>query len=270
MWSLLGPSYSEPHPLLRFLHKKPRSERKQETTPTPLKLIDAPPIRAPNTYSAVPYSNSINPKQPISLCGESKPKATRTVRNAILWHFVHTGGCVRVERFGFVILGCPSPVMGGRPLQGPEKRALGRLGRRWGLTREPGNGGESRLRERFGESKTDVAKKLADRISELDGAASGPTTVGELCEQWLVRSAPKRKSERSLLTDRRPSELHVLPRFGRVKLVALTVEDVEEWLDAVGGRCGTGTTCRPARPCRHTNGVQALSASGDPNDHCDR
>jgi integrase len=84
-----------------------------------------------------------------------------------------------------------------------------------------------------GESKSDVARRLAERIAELEGAGGAPVTVEDLCEAWLTRSAPKRKSEKSLYDDRRLVELHVLPRFGSTKVAALTVEDVEEWLDAL-------------------------------------
>jgi len=86
---------------------------------------------------------------------------------------------------------------------------------------------------RTGESKADVARRLARSIAELDGSSGTPITVGDLMEQWLTRAAPKRKSEKSLLTDRRLVEIHILPRFGWVRVAALTVEDVEAWLDAL-------------------------------------
>lgn len=99
----------------------------------------------------------------------------------------------------------------------------------------PGTGQRRRVKitGRPGESKADVARRLGERIAELEGSVGAPTTVGDLMEQWLTRSAPKRKSEKSLLTDRRLVEIHILPRFGSVKVTVLTVEDVEVWLDAL-------------------------------------
>ena len=100
---------------------------------------------------------------------------------------------------------------------------------------------------RAGQSKAYVAKRLAERIAELDGSSGGPVTVADLMEQWLSRAAPKRKSEKSLLTDRRLVEIHILPRFGSVKVAALTVEDVEEWLDALLGDLARTTVAKIKR-----------------------
>lgn len=83
-----------------------------------------------------------------------------------------------------------------------------------------------------GESKSSVAARLRERIAETRPTGA-PTTVGELCELWLDRAAPKRKGPKSLLDDRRLVELHVLLRFRSTRLDALTVEDVETWLDGL-------------------------------------
>jgi integrase len=71
-----------------------------------------------------------------------------------------------------------------------------------------------------------------------------PQTVGELCEQWLIRSAPKRKSAKSLATDRRLVELHVYPRFANTKIAAMTVEDVEQWVDGLLGKLSRSTVVK--------------------------
>jgi len=83
-----------------------------------------------------------------------------------------------------------------------------------------------------GESKADVARRLGERIKTMT-AVGVPQTVGEMCEQWLIRSAPKRKSAKSLATDRRLVKLHVYPRFANTKITTLTAEDVEQWCDAL-------------------------------------
>lgn len=85
---------------------------------------------------------------------------------------------------------------------------------------------------RAGESKSSVAARLRERLSDIRPAGA-PSTVGELCELWLERAAPKRKSDKSMLTDRRLVEMHVLPRFASTRLDALTVEDIEAWLDGL-------------------------------------
>src|SRR5690606_13277559 len=90
---------------------------------------------------------------------------------------------------------------------------------------------------RPGESKASVAARLRERIEHHETTVSGPETVGQLIELWLARGAPsgrsgKRKSPSSLATTRNLVETHVLPTFAKAKLMAVTVEDVEAWLDA--------------------------------------
>lgn len=87
-----------------------------------------------------------------------------------------------------------------------------------------------------GESKADVATRLRERIAQLEhGGPVAPQSVGELVEAWLTRAAPKRKSPSSMTTARHPVETHVMPTFRHVRLSAVTVEDIEAWLDGLSG-----------------------------------
>ncbi len=84
-----------------------------------------------------------------------------------------------------------------------------------------------------GESKASVAGRLRERIQHLEATSSpAPTTVGELVESWRRRAAPKRMDERTLAMVESMLRLHVQPVLGAVRVQALTVEDVEGWLDA--------------------------------------
>jgi hypothetical protein len=84
-----------------------------------------------------------------------------------------------------------------------------------------------------GESKASVAGRLRERIDHLaKTTASAPETVGHLVDQWLARSAPKRMDERTLGMVETMVRNHLEPVLGAVRVNALTVEDVEAWLDA--------------------------------------
>lgn len=87
-----------------------------------------------------------------------------------------------------------------------------------------------------GESKSAVASRLRNRIFELSTQnPSAPRTVGELVAAWRSRTAPKRRSVTTLaMTDSLISN-HIEPVFGSIPVGALTVEDVEVFLDARAG-----------------------------------
>ncbi len=93
-----------------------------------------------------------------------------------------------------------------------------------------------------GESKSEVAARLRERIDQLEHAGpAAPGTVGELVESWLTRAAPKRKGPSSMTTARHLVETHIMPTFGHVRLTAVTVEDVEVWLDGLSGHLARAT-----------------------------
>jgi integrase len=87
---------------------------------------------------------------------------------------------------------------------------------------------------RPGESRSEVAKRLRDRIAELDGSSGGPETVGELVERWMAKGMPsaKPKSLSTVAGLKSHAETHVLPVFGNQPLSAVTVDDIEGFLEA--------------------------------------
>lgn len=88
-----------------------------------------------------------------------------------------------------------------------------------------------------GESKSSVAARLRERIDHLSQTtASAPETVGQLVDSWLSRSAPRRMDARTLAMVESMVRLHLVPVLGGVRVQALTVEDVEGWLDAKSDR----------------------------------
>lgn len=112
-----------------------------------------------------------------------------------------------------------------------------------GLNAVTGKRRRIKVTGRPGESKAEVAKRLAERI-EQHATQGPPITIVDMCEQWLVRSAPKRKSPKSLADDRRLVELHILPRFGSVPIESVTVELVEEWLDGLLNKLSRSTVVK--------------------------
>lgn len=87
-----------------------------------------------------------------------------------------------------------------------------------------------------GESKEGVARRLADRIAELETQSpAAPQTVGELVRSWRRRAAPKKMSSRTLAMVDSLIANHIDPVLGGVKVGALTAEDVEDFLDARAG-----------------------------------
>ena len=84
-----------------------------------------------------------------------------------------------------------------------------------------------------GETKEQVARRLADRIAELETQSpAAPQTVGELVKSWRRRAAPKKMSSRTLAMVDSLIANHIDPVLGGVKVGALTAEDVEDFLDA--------------------------------------
>lgn len=87
-----------------------------------------------------------------------------------------------------------------------------------------------------GESKSSVGRRLRERIEALSStSAVSPEAVRNLVDVWLTRAAPKTKSEPTMAMVRSLVNTHILPVFGSVRLSALTVEDIEAFLDARGG-----------------------------------
>lgn len=86
-----------------------------------------------------------------------------------------------------------------------------------------------------GESKSSVAARLRARITELEmSSPTSPDTVGQLVEAWLTRAAPKRKSQTTMAMTDSLIRNHIDPVLGHLRLSAVTVEDVEAFLDARG------------------------------------
>ena len=85
-----------------------------------------------------------------------------------------------------------------------------------------------------GESRSSVAARLKQRIEELEGSTGGPETVGQLVERWISKGMPgaKAKSPSTVAGLRSHAETHVLPVFGDQPLAAVTVDDIERFLDA--------------------------------------
>ena len=86
---------------------------------------------------------------------------------------------------------------------------------------------------RAGESKASVGKRLATRIAELEAASpSGPETVGELVAQWRATAAPKHNSPSTLEGIDALIRKHIAPVFDKVKIAAVTPDDIEGFLAA--------------------------------------
>ncbi len=86
---------------------------------------------------------------------------------------------------------------------------------------------------RPGEGKRAVSARLRERVDHLEATSTGaPATVGELVDSWLTRAAPKRMSERTMAMVDSMVRHHLDPVLGSVRIHALTVEDVERWLEA--------------------------------------
>ncbi len=83
-----------------------------------------------------------------------------------------------------------------------------------------------------GESKASVSRRLKARISELESTAGGPETVGELVALWRAREAAKRNSLSTLDRIDAIISAHIEPVWADVKLSAVSVDDVEAFLDA--------------------------------------
>lgn len=103
-----------------------------------------------------------------------------------------------------------------------------------GLNPSTGKRRRVKVTGRSGESKQAVASRLRERIEHLSKttATAPEKTVGELVDAWLRRAAPKRNSERTLSMIESLTRRHLRPVLGAVKIQALTVEDIEAWLDA--------------------------------------
>ncbi|MGD2100832.1 MAG: tyrosine-type recombinase/integrase [Acidimicrobiia bacterium] len=102
-----------------------------------------------------------------------------------------------------------------------------------GINPKTGKRRRVKVTGRDGEGKAAVARRLKEKIAELEiTSATAPETVGELVETWMRRSAPKTKSESTMEMVRSLVGNHVLPVFGGARLSAITVEDIEEFLDA--------------------------------------
>lgn len=99
----------------------------------------------------------------------------------------------------------------------------------------PKNGKRRRVKVtgKPGESKASVGRRLRDRIAVLDNS-SVPRTVGELVEKWMSKGMPgkRAKSASTMAGLRSYAENHVLPVFGNVELGAVTVDDIENFLEA--------------------------------------
>lgn len=84
-----------------------------------------------------------------------------------------------------------------------------------------------------GESKSSVAARLRARVAELEmSSPNSPETIGELVQSWFARAAPMRKSETTLAMTDSLIRNHIDPVLGDVRLSAVTVEDIEAFLDA--------------------------------------
>ena len=102
-----------------------------------------------------------------------------------------------------------------------------------GLNPKTGKRRRVKVTGKPGESKSSVAARLRGRIGYLEATtASAPDSVGELVDAWLWRSAPKPMSERTLAMVESMVDQPSPPVLGGVRAQALTVEDIEAWLDA--------------------------------------
>jgi integrase len=96
-----------------------------------------------------------------------------------------------------------------------------------------GNRRRVKITGKPGESKASVARRLRDRIAELEASdSSGPETVGELVVLWRQLSAPKRNSPSTLEGIDALIRKHIKPVFDKVKIAAVTPDDIESFLAA--------------------------------------
>ena len=83
------------------------------------------------------------------------------------------------------------------------------------------------------ESKASVARRLRDRIAELESTStSAPETVGEMVMLWRRLSAPRKMSPTTLELTDILIRVHILPVFDKVRIGAVTPNDVEAFLQA--------------------------------------
>lgn len=83
-----------------------------------------------------------------------------------------------------------------------------------------------------GESKASVARRLRERIAELEKSSGGPSTVLELVRAWRNGEAPNRNSPTTLDSIDAIIARHIEPVWGGVRLSAVSVDDVEAFLEA--------------------------------------
>jgi len=96
-----------------------------------------------------------------------------------------------------------------------------------------GNRRRVKITGKPGESKASVARRLKARIVELEASGpSAPETVGELVAQWRQLSAPKRNSPSTLEGIDALIRKHIAPVFDKVKIAAVTPDDIESFLAA--------------------------------------
>lgn len=112
-----------------------------------------------------------------------------------------------------------------------------------GINPKTGKRRRVKVTGRVGESKGEVAKRLRGRIAELDGSSGGPQTVGELVERWISKGMPgaKSKSASTVAGLKSHARSHVLPVFGSQPLTAVTVDDIEDFLEARVGTLSKST-----------------------------
>lgn len=103
-----------------------------------------------------------------------------------------------------------------------------------GINPKTGKRRRMKVTGRPGEGKGEVAKRLRDRITDLDGSSGGPRTVGELVERWMGKGMPsqKPKSASTVAGLESHARTHVLPVFGDQPLNAVSVDDIEDFLEA--------------------------------------
>lgn len=82
------------------------------------------------------------------------------------------------------------------------------------------------------ESKASVARRLRDRIADLEAAPGAPETVGELVGLWRDLAAPKKQSVSTLAMTDSLINVHIIPVLGGASMEGLTVDDVEAFMDA--------------------------------------
>lgn len=102
-----------------------------------------------------------------------------------------------------------------------------------GISPKTGNRRRAKVTGRPGESRAAVARRLRDRIDELEATSSGPGTVGELVERWISKGMPgkRAKSASTIAGLQSHAREHVIPVFGTIALNAVTVDDIEDFLE---------------------------------------